>query len=84
VEFFDRVSLLDDFTNKFMATDEIRGALEMATVEVQVTAAERGAGDFQDGISGLLDLGVGAIFYRNLRRISVESVVPSERRIGTL
>lgn len=60
------------------------GAFEMATVKVQVAATERGAGDFQDSISGLLNLRVGAIFYRNLREDSVQCAVPSERRIRTL
>ena len=49
-----------------MTADEIGRALEMSSVEVQVAAAEGCGGDLEDGISGLLDLWVRAVFYGDL------------------
>ena len=66
-----------------MPTDELRGTFEVATVEVQVTATKRGTGDFEDGVGGLLDLGIWAIFYRNLRETQSDPVL-SKAEIGTL
>lgn len=51
----------------------------MATVEVQVTAAECSTGDFEDGVGGLPDLGVWVVFYRDLGELSVTHRVPGRR-----
>ena len=45
-----------------MAADEVRGAFQVAAVEMQVAATEGGGGDFEDGVGGLLDLGIGPVF----------------------
>jgi hypothetical protein len=86
VEFLDRVSLFDDLADELVPADEIRWALEVAAVEVQVTAAERGAGDFEDGVGGLLDLGIWAVFYRDLGQFSVSVPCPfgAREERGTL
>ena len=49
-----------------MAADEVGWAFEVPSVEVQVAAAEGCGGDLEDGISGLLDLWVRAVFYGDL------------------
>jgi hypothetical protein len=74
-EFANRISLLDNLADKFMSADEVRGALEVATVKVQVTATESGTCDFEDGIGGFLDLGIWAVFYRDLGNCSVPGSV---------
>ena len=38
----------------------------MSSVEVQVAAAERCGGNFEDGVGGFLDLGIRAVFYGDL------------------
>lgn len=45
-----------------MPADEVRGAFQVAAVEVEVAAAEGGGSDFEDGIGGLLELRIGAVF----------------------
>lgn len=67
VEFGDRVAFLDDLADELVAEDEIGWAFEMAAVRVEIAAAEGGAGYFDDGVGGLLDLRVRAIFYGDLR-----------------
>ncbi len=88
LETLDPLPLLHDLAHKLMPADEIRWALEMASVEVQVAAAEGGAADFQDGIGGFLELGVGSVFYCDLIGVAVSSslavVLGVERRGDTL
>ena len=62
VEFLDTVALLDDLADELVAADEVGWAFEVAAVEVQVAAAEGGAGDFQDGVGGVFELGYWAVF----------------------
>lgn len=45
-----------------MSAYETRRAFQVATVVVQVAAAQRGGCDFEDGIGGLLESWVGAVF----------------------
>jgi len=54
--------LLHNLAHKLMPADEVGGALEVAAVEVQVGAAEGGGGDFEDGVGGVLEFGVGPVF----------------------
>ena len=75
LETLDPLPLLHDLAHKLMPADEIRWALEMASVEVQVAAAEGGAADFQDGVGGLLELGVGAVFYGDLIGVVVSGLL---------
>jgi len=49
-----------------MSTDEVRRAFQVASVEVQVAAAEGCGGNFEDSVCGLLDLGIRAVFYGDL------------------
>jgi hypothetical protein len=55
--------------------DEVGRALEVAAVEVQVAAAEGGAGDAEDGVGGLLDFGGWAVFYYDLQIMLLEGKV---------
>jgi hypothetical protein len=66
IELRHLISLLDDLSNKFVATDEVGWAFEMSSVEVQVAAAEGCGGDFQDSVGGLLNLWVWTVFYGDL------------------
>jgi hypothetical protein len=54
--------LFDDLADEFVAADEVGRAFQVAAVEVQVAAAEGGAGDFEDGVGGVLELGYWAVF----------------------
>jgi hypothetical protein len=54
--------LFDDLADEFVAADEVGRSFQVAAVEVQVAAAEGGAGDFEDGVGGILELGYWAVF----------------------
>jgi hypothetical protein len=62
-----------------MAADEVGRAFEVAAVEVQVTTAEGGAGDFEDGVGGFLDFWGWAVFYYDLLVLSAHH--PRRRRV---
>lgn len=62
IERLHRTPLLHNLSHEFMAADKVGRTLQVAAVEVQVGAAERGRGDAEDGVGVLLDLRVRAIF----------------------
>lgn len=55
-----------------MSADEIRRALQMPAVEVQVAAAERCRGYAEDGVGWVLEFGVGAVFDDDLKEMVLE------------
>ena len=73
LELLDAVALLDNLTDELVAADEVGRAFEVAAVEVEVAATEGGASDFEDGVGGILKLGVGAVFYNDLEQLLVEA-----------
>lgn len=60
------VSLLHNLSHKFVPADEVRRTLQMTPVEVQVATAQSCRRDFEDGIGGLLDVRIRAVFDSNL------------------
>jgi hypothetical protein len=71
-EVADFVALLENLADKLVSADEVWRAFEMTSVEVQIAAAECGAGDFQDSISWLLQLWIWAVLHGNLDIISTD------------
>ncbi|KAI6915321.1 hypothetical protein KC334_g46 [Hortaea werneckii] len=58
-----RIPLLHHLTDEFVPADEVRRTLDVAAVEVQVAAAQRGGGDFEDGVGGVLEFGDRTVFH---------------------
>lgn len=56
-----RVALFDDRADELVPADETWFALQVATVVVQVAAAEGGAGDLENGVGGVLEGWIGAV-----------------------
>ena len=65
-----------------MTADEPRRAFHVPAVVMQVAAAQRGRGDFEDGIGGFLQGGVGAVFYSDLAWLLVSATRISSGYIG--
>lgn len=57
-----------------MPTDEVRRTLQVATIEVQIAAAEGGASNFEDRIGWILEFGVRAVFDGDLWMILLASL----------
>ena len=49
-----------------MPADEVGRAFQVAAVEMQVAAAEGGAGDFEDHVGGVLEFGHRSILHLDL------------------
>lgn len=77
VELLYRIALLYDLANEFMPANEVGRALEVASVKVQVAAAERCGGHFEDRIRGFLDDRNGPVFNRDLMNVTPPALSPN-------
>lgn len=68
LELAHSISLLHDLAHKLVSANEVRRALEMSAIEVQVAAAESRRGDFEDRVGRVLELGIWSVFHGNLCR----------------
>ena len=61
VELLYIISFFHDLADKLMTTDEVRRTLQVASVEMQIAAAQSCGRYFEDCISWLLEVRVGAV-----------------------
>jgi hypothetical protein len=66
------VALLDNLADKLMPADESRRSLQLAAIEVQIAAAQRGRRDFQHAVCVVLQARVRLVFDCHLVRALVD------------